>query len=682
MYASTLSKAFTDMEVCGEAVPESRKVRVYLAGIYHASLFAAKGIVSATPHLNNSFDNTVNFIAEEYDKVKTMTPAKRNVSVTNVMHKKNKQQLGLHDFYPGSRHQIASLDTASGDLIHRIESTNQLQVAATTSRRRKGTVSAQDLARRWHISLEIANKTIDSTSQNGVRDFAHMKGSRRLRHLTQQLAYRPLNAICYTDTMISAIPSLHNKYNCAQIYVTDFQWTKVYPMRSKGEAPTTLDLLHNRYGCFREMIPDNAKELTSHAFNDKLRRAGTVIRPIEAYTPNQNKAEAAIRELKRMYRRAMVESKAPEVLWDHCFELMAEIRSHTSLNLLSLEGQTPYTKLLGDTCDISHLCQFKWYEWVWWIDPVDKLQNRKLGRYLWPSLSSGDVMCSKVLTSKATVKIHSPVFPLNADDRNSEVIKAKQHEFEKELSDKLRDRIAGVPNDDGLAIKELDSVTPTYEDYEDERQSGVGIVDADEYDHDAYDKYISAKVWLPDGDGIVKNATVRKRKRDDYGNLIGHTNKNPILDTSLYDVEFTDGTTGTYTANTIAENIYEQIDDDGNSYVLFDSIFDHRRASDAVSNEEALSLQKPLRTTRGWKLCVLWKDNSTSWVPLKDLKDSHPIQVAEYAVAHKLVHEPAFSWWVPWTLKKRNRIISATKSRYLRKDQKFGIELPHGPKGA
>ena len=43
---------------------------------------------------------------------------------------------------------------------------------------------------------------------------------------------------------------------------------------------------------------------------------------------------------------------------------------------------------------------------------------------------------------------------------------------------------------------------------------------------------------------------------------------------------------------------------------------------------------------------------------LKDLKASYPVEIAEYAVANRLVEEPAFEWWVPYTLKKRGRIIS------------------------
>jgi hypothetical protein len=232
-------------------------------------------------------------------------------------------QLVTHMVPQYQQRQLNAIDTTN--MYQRMISYVHVCVNATESTRRKGTVDAIELARRWQIGLEVAKHTVERTTQKGVRDYTHMKGTRHLRHFTQQLAYRPLNARCYTDTMIAAVPSLFNKYTCAQIYVTEFGWTKVYPMRAKSEAPSTLDLLHNNYGSFKEMVPDNAKELTSHDFRTALRKAGAVIRPIETYTPNQNKAEAAIRELKRMYRRAMLKSGAPEVLWDHCFQLMGEI---------------------------------------------------------------------------------------------------------------------------------------------------------------------------------------------------------------------------------------------------------------------------------------------------------------------------------------------------------------------
>ncbi|KAL7475906.1 LOW QUALITY PROTEIN: hypothetical protein ACHAW6_001802 [Cyclotella cf. meneghiniana] len=61
------------------------------------------------------------------------------------------------------------------------------------------------------------------------------------------------------------------------------------------------------------------------------------------------------------------------------------------------------------------------------------------------------------------------------------------------------------------------------------------------------------------------------------------------------------------------------------------------------------------------------------------LKESHPLQVAEFALAAGIANESAFNWWVTWVLKKRDRIISLVKhqsTRYNQLTHKFGIELP------
>ncbi len=61
---------------------------------------------------------------------------------------------------------------------------------------------------------------------------------------------------------------------------------------------------------------------------------------------------------------------------------------------------------------------------------------------------------------------------------------------------------------------------------------------------------------------------------------------------------------------------------------------------------------KSLRqTTKGWFLQVLWKDRTSSWEPLENLKASNPGEVAEYAIANNISNEAAFAWWVPFTVK-------------------------------
>jgi hypothetical protein len=84
-------------------------------------------------------------------------------------------------------------------------------------------------------------------------------------------------------------------------------------------------------------------------------------------------------------------------------------------------------------------------------------------------------------------------------------------------------------------------------------------------------------------------------------------------------------------------------------------------------------------STISWQVCCQWKDGSTSWENLDDLKESHPLETTEYAVTHRIYHKPAFNWWVPHVLKKGDRIISLVckrTTRYLKRTHKFGIEVP------
>ena len=92
-----------------------------------------------------------------------------------------------------------------------------------------------------------------------------------------------------------------------------------------------------------------------------------------------------------------------------------------------------------------------------------------------------------------------------------------------------------------------------------------------------------------------------------------------------------------------------------------------------VSNTSRKSLRK---TTKGWNFLCLWKDGSTTWSPLKDLKESNLVDIAEYVVGNRISEESAFAWWVPYTLKKRDHIITKVKARFLKKSQTFGVEVP------
>ena len=96
----------------------------------------------------------------------------------------------------------------------------------------------------------------------------------------------------------------------------------------------------------------------------------------------------------------------------------------------------------------------------------------------------------------------------------------------------------------------------------------------------------------------------------------------------MYEVKYQDGHTAALAANLIADNPFAQVDEEGNRSVLFDEIVDVRTDGTQVLQQDAF-----VNTSRG----------STTWKKLKDIKDSYPVQLVEYAVENRVSEEPAFT---------------------------------------
>lgn len=73
---------------------------------------------------------------------------------------------------------------------------------------------------------------------------------------------------------------------------------------------------------------------------------------------------------------------------------------------------------------------------------------------------------------------------------------------------------------------------------------------------------------------------------------------------------------------------------------------------------------------------IEWKDGSTSWLPLKEVKETNPVEVAEYATVNRIDEQPAFDWWVRDVLKRKERLIKTSKRKHTRTGFKFGLPLP------
>ena len=180
---------------------------------------------------------------------------------------------------------------------------------------------------------------------------------------------------------------------------------------------------------------------------------------------------------------------------------------------------------------------------------------------------------------------------------------------------------------------------------------------------------------MPHGDGIQR-ARVLRQQQDPLGKPVGKWYSNPIFDTRMYEVDFPNGSTDVMTTIFIAENLYSQIDKEGETYTVMKEILDHRKTAAAVAPDDGFVTSKNGQrhrqmTIAGWELKVRYRDGSTAWVPLKDLKVMNPAEVAKYTVVKKIDDQPAFAWWVHHVFKKRDQIIKKVKSQYRN-------QAPHG----
>jgi hypothetical protein len=155
----------------------------------------------------------------------------------------------------------------------------------------------------------------------------------------------------------------------------------------------------------------------------------------------------------------------------------------------------------------------------------------------------------------------------------------------------------------------------------------------------AYDRILHSEVSLQLGEKMTTGKVTQRAVGPD-GTTAGTYDSNPYLNSMIYEVEFPDGQVKEYAANVIAENMLTQVDEDGFSLTMLDAIIDYRKDEAVAVPKVDMHVvtprgQKKLRkTTTGWSLLVKWTDQSETWIPLKDLKESHPCETADFAKTH------------------------------------------------
>ena len=556
---------------------------------------------------------------------------------------------------------------------------------AFQSKERHSTVTPSGLSERWYIGLGQATKTLKATTQR-LMCSAILPLARRYR--ADRMFVRPrIRGTIYMDTMNGRYKSLDgNKH--AQIFANELFFATAYPMEHKSNAGQALKQFIFDFGIPDKLECDGAAELVGQQteFQATVRNHAIDLHVTEPHRHNQSKVEGVVWEIRKCWFRIMLK-KVPKQLWDYGIKWVCEVMQCTASTSGDLSRRAALEQLTGETPEISDYLDFTFYDWCWYNDNAG-LGETKLGRWLGASHRIGSLMSYWVLTQKGNVISHTTISRVTNLEMQIHSTKSRLQDFDTAITDRLNDEAHIIiqggksqPYDwsDHPFDKDIDFV----EEFHSVVSNGE-IKEADEeFTPDTYDdRYLNMELAIPRGDNPnPQYARVTKRLRDANGVPIGTANENPMHDSRMYEVEYQDSTKASLVANYIAENLFAQVDREGNRHVLLDELIDYRVNAREVKLQDAFIMtgtgtRRRHETTIGWELLAQWQDRSTNCVSLKDLKESYPVQTAEYAVAAKVAMEPAFAWWVPYTLKKRNRIISKVKSKYWLRTHKFGIRIP------
>ena len=564
---------------------------------------------------------------------------------------------------------------------------DKMLLSKLVTEKRHSPITPEEVAKKFGIGLDTAKKTLQVTTQRGIRHAIHpIHRHYRTDHL--DLHRKRLKGKWFLDTLVARHQSLSgNKY----LHVfTNGEFTKAFPVpeRTSQFVADSLQNFADDVGVPEFLVFDGAQEFMG--LKTPFRRLCNHLKvtplPTEPGKKNQNHAaEFEIGALKKRWRQRRTQKGLSSRLWDYGMVHDAELLSRYSRGK---HGRTGFETVTGDTPDISEHCDFEFGDIVWFKRHgklSEERDNAELGLWLGVSHRVGSDMCYWILPVSGVVGSYTTVQHVTQEDYATGGIREQLDEFQTHLQARLNDPNFELQpehgtNDfylDDLPVDPAHPVNDSPPDCEDDEFPETEPSEEDE----GVDGHLQAEVVIDTEDGPQFGRVVERARHPD-GRKIGSPHRNPMLDTREYLVEFPDQSRHRYYANTIAENLYSQCDSSGYRFRVLEEIIDHRQTDAALVGDARFrtlrnGMRVPIKSTRGHQFCVKFKGNETEWLDVKTVKESNPIEAAEFAVAMGLADEPAFSWWVKDVLRHKASIISKVKSKYWKTTHMFGIKLPH-----
>ncbi len=147
--------------------------------------------------------------------------------------------------------------------------------------------------------------------------------------------------------------------------------------------------------------------------------------------------------------------------------------------------------MTGSTADISHICEFGWYDWVMFRDNLPTYQDNKLilGRYLGPATDVGSALTTKILKSNEQAVCRSTLRHLNDKETHCPTHLVMCRVFDETLASHLK------PNatDQDFPAEDL---TPDFDHYDDDHDLDSDHGDL-EVTPEVGDNYLNAEISVP-----------------------------------------------------------------------------------------------------------------------------------------------------------------------------------------
>ena len=390
------------------------------------------------------------------------------------------------------------------------------QVSGVMTNDRHSKVTPEELSRKWNIGIDTAKKTLEVTTQKGVRTAVHPM-TRRMRVDHLQL-HRPLmKGTWHVDTLSAKVKS-RNGNTCANVF-TQGKYVKVIPMTAKSDAGKSLVDFTDDVGIPETLVTDGAGEFTGRSteFVKEARRMRIKLHTTEQGRKNQNHAaEREIGFLAKRWKLRMRKKCVPKRLWDYGLVYESEILTRMSRGA---DGRSGYEEVTGETPDISEWLDFEFYDIVWWWDRHQKPditdESRRLARWLGISHRVGSDMCYWLLTESGKVISKTSVEHVTREDTATEDGARKVKDFNSKLEERLDDtnfQTQPTAEYGALYLEDTDdgggnSGVTANSDLSD----GDGDERPDDDDKEAVDKYINMELIMDLGTSDERRGRVTQK---------------------------------------------------------------------------------------------------------------------------------------------------------------------------